>query len=198
MLSCPYISHQRESKEANRKGLLCCKGWLVYVASLLDCLCLRAQKETGSMHSLTQLHPPTAFRTQDSTNLYTQTQPYMKFEEWRRPFLQWLAFALPSTSRKKGGHSLWMQARMAWFVVPGRDVCVCVCTQYTPCSCTNLHFLFSVNISRLYVTEEIKRHEVSPYTLTSLCQPTQVNVYLPLPPSWYLMARQPQLSQAVQ
>ncbi len=33
----------------------------------------------------------------------------------------------------------------------------CVCTQYTTGSCTNLHFLFSVNISRLYVTEEIKR-----------------------------------------
>jgi hypothetical protein len=42
----------------------------------------------------------------------------MKFEEWRRPFSQFLAFLLPSTSRKKGG----MQARMAWFVVPGRDV----------------------------------------------------------------------------
>jgi hypothetical protein len=103
------------------------------------------------MHSLTQLHPPTAFRTQASTNLYTHTQPYMKLEEWKRPFSHWLAFALPSTSRKKGGHSLWMQARMAWFVVPGRDVWVC--TQYTPGSCTNLHFLFSVNISRLYVTK---------------------------------------------
>jgi hypothetical protein len=97
---------------------------LVYVDSLLDCLCLRAQNETGSMHSLTQLHSPTAFRTQASTNLYTHTQPDMKFEEWRRPFSQWLAFALPSTSRKKDLHSLWMQARMAWFVVPGRDVCV--------------------------------------------------------------------------
>ena len=123
LLSCPYISQQREQKEANRKGLLCFKGRLVYVDSLLDCLCLRAQNETGSMHSLTQLHPQQLF-AHKLPPTYTHTQPYMKFEEWRRPFSQWLAFALPSTSRKKGGHSLWMQARMAWFVVPGRDVCV--------------------------------------------------------------------------